>query len=185
MIAVGPYRDISFAAMCRGIRLALVAVVLGSTCSLAGAAEQAEPTGEEAEAAAKEIKWEDLASQQEVIVQQYVSAAIIIASAQLNMTQSLELKKQAALVKAEIAALQDDSTINKKKLKSYTKTSERTNKLIRKKLEKDAELTSAQRQEFTQGVIKYAEGIEGTGETSTHFFLRTTSEIYYRVAETQ
>ena len=30
-----------------------------------------------------------------------------------------------------------------------------------------------------------AEGIEGTGEISTHFFLRTTSEIYYRVAETQ
>ena len=30
-----------------------------------------------------------------------------------------------------------------------------------------------------------AEGIEGTSETSTTFFLRTTSEIYYRVAETQ
>ena len=28
------------------------------------------------------------------------------------------------------------------------------------------------------------EGIEGTGENSTQFFLRTTSEIYYRVAET-
>jgi len=29
------------------------------------------------------------------------------------------------------------------------------------------------------------DAIEGTGEISTYFFLRTTSEIYYRVAETQ
>lgn len=142
-------------------------VVAETKSEIIAADTESEPAAGEAEpdvieADEEEVSFESLASQHEAIVQHYVVASAIIAGAQGEMAEALELKRQADKMKAEANALSDDSTVSKKTLKSYTKASQNTNKLIRKKLDKNEELSKEQRQQFVSGVILYSQGMQSS-----------------------
>ena len=111
-----------------------------------------------------QLSWEELAGIQEKLVQHFILATAEIATAQSEMANALELKKQAAIMKAEANALKADSAVDKNRIKSHISLSKKANKKISQALKKKGKLNATQEKKFLQGISHYSLAISQTRE---------------------
>jgi hypothetical protein len=109
-------------------------------------------------------KMETLVNRNEQIIRRYVQAVLRLAEAQIQFAEALDEKEQADLLRAESKALQEGNYADKDAIKRHAKVSEKTNRVISKKLEKQDELTAEGRKQFSHGLLQYAIGLRETKE---------------------
>lgn len=109
-------------------------------------------------------KMETLVNRNEQIIRRYVQAVLRLAEAQIQFAEALDEKEQADLLRAESKALQEGNYTDKDAIKRHAKVSEKTNKVINRKLEKQDELTVEGRKQFSHGLLQYGIGLKETKE---------------------
>ncbi|MBL1294123.1 MAG: hypothetical protein COB61_009645 [Thiotrichales bacterium] len=111
------------------------------------------------------VNLEGAVNEDERVVKLYRVSSAKMARAQAQIADAIGLKEEALLMHAEADALEADSAKGQgKKIKSYTKTSKKTNKAISKRLEEKKELDAEQQKKFAKGMLLYAKGAVATSK---------------------
>ena len=111
------------------------------------------------------VNLEGAVNEDERVVKLYRVSSAKMARAQAQIADAIGLKEEALLMHAEADALEADSAKGQgKKIKSYTKTSKKTNKAISKRLEEKKELDAEQQKKFAKGMLLYAKGAVATSQ---------------------
>lgn len=130
---------------------------------------------------------DDVAAQQEALVQKYVSASKNVNEAQLKIAKALDLKGEVAGLEDTANVLGSGSVQDADAIEKISETSARADKAISKKIEEGADLSDESKKELAASLLPYAMGLKEAKSMSDEFkpFLSSAMDAISNASMTQ